>query len=174
MQAIRRLGSDEGAIAQLEERLPCTQEVSGSIPLGSIAGNGHVLRRGSHHRSGQNGPSSSREFVRRRNGVLRPSPPRVRFLPHCRRGGEEDCRVSPRQRIRDTVTGVRTKLIIAFVAFRFLLFPVSIVLLLAVAFLPIGIGGHTLRTILIVLWVLALIPSTANLVHTGWKKWSAR
>ena len=26
-----------GALAQLGERLPCTQEVSGSIPLGSIA-----------------------------------------------------------------------------------------------------------------------------------------
>ena len=25
-----------GALAQLGERLPCTQEVSGSIPLGSI------------------------------------------------------------------------------------------------------------------------------------------
>ena len=26
---------DNGALAQLGERLPCTQEVSGSIPLGS-------------------------------------------------------------------------------------------------------------------------------------------
>ena len=28
-------GSHEGAVAQLGERLPCTQEVSGSIPLSS-------------------------------------------------------------------------------------------------------------------------------------------
>ena len=28
---------DLGALAQLGERLPCTQEVSGSIPLGSIS-----------------------------------------------------------------------------------------------------------------------------------------
>ncbi len=28
-------GLEKGAIAQLGERLPCTQEVSGSIPLGS-------------------------------------------------------------------------------------------------------------------------------------------
>ena len=28
-------GRNEGAIAQLGERLPCTQEVNGSIPFGS-------------------------------------------------------------------------------------------------------------------------------------------
>lgn len=33
--AIGVLGKHSGAIAQLGERLPCTQEVSGSIPLGS-------------------------------------------------------------------------------------------------------------------------------------------
>jgi hypothetical protein len=66
------------------------------------------------------------------------------------------------------------KLLIAFGTFRLLLLPVSIVLLLAVAFLPIGIAGHTLRWILIVLWGTACIPMTANLVYVGWKKLSAR
>ena len=32
--------ANDGAIAQLGERLLCTQEVSGSIPLGSINDNG--------------------------------------------------------------------------------------------------------------------------------------
>ena len=33
--AVGVLDKHSGAIAQLGERLPCTQEVSGSIPLGS-------------------------------------------------------------------------------------------------------------------------------------------
>jgi hypothetical protein len=72
------------------------------------------------------------------------------------------------------VTRVRMKLLIVFVTFRLLLFPVTIVLLLAVAFLPIGIGSHTLRWIVIVLWGIACVPMTANLIHVGWKKLSAR
>ena len=32
---VQRLAFCDGVIAQLGERLPCTQEVSGSIPLGS-------------------------------------------------------------------------------------------------------------------------------------------
>ena len=32
---VTEAGLAEGAVAQLGERLPCTQEVSGSIPLGS-------------------------------------------------------------------------------------------------------------------------------------------
>ena len=33
-----------GALAQLGERLPCTQEVSGSIPLGSTIIYNHIIK----------------------------------------------------------------------------------------------------------------------------------
>lgn len=36
IETVKIFSEEEGALAQLGERLLCTQEVSGSIPLGSI------------------------------------------------------------------------------------------------------------------------------------------
>ena len=44
MKCAAQAGTPDGAIAQLGERLPCTQEVGGSIPPGSTIGELPVLK----------------------------------------------------------------------------------------------------------------------------------
>jgi hypothetical protein len=72
------------------------------------------------------------------------------------------------------VTGVRTKLLIAIVAYRLLLLPVTLALIIAWIFLPIGVGAHGLQRILAVLWVIAIVPPLFHPAHEGWRRWSAR
>jgi hypothetical protein len=69
---------------------------------------------------------------------------------------------------------VRRYPLIAFVAYRLLLLPVTLALVVIWIFLPIGVDAHGLQRILTALWVIAIVPPLVNLVYEGWKRWSAR